>query len=151
MLLCVLLLFVLALGASGGSSATVGATFTVNSTGDAPDANAPNGPWNGVCATSTGVCTLRAAIQESNASAGSKDTVEFNLPTAPFSIAPTTELPRITDSVEIDGTTQDGFVDKPIVELQGTAPPSGSVAFRLRAGERLEVAVSSSIASACRS
>ncbi len=38
-------------------------TFTVNDLGDAADAN----PGDGVCATSGGVCTLRAAIQEFDA------------------------------------------------------------------------------------
>ena len=43
------------------------ATFNVNSTADGSDAN----PGNGVCETGAGngICTLRAAIQESNASA----------------------------------------------------------------------------------
>ena len=43
------------------------ATFNVNSTADGTDAN----PGNGVCETGAGngICTLRAAIQESNASA----------------------------------------------------------------------------------
>ncbi len=39
------------------------AGFTVNSTLDAPDAN----PGDGLCATAAGACTLRAAIQEANA------------------------------------------------------------------------------------
>lgn len=39
------------------------ADFTVNNNGDATDAN----PGNGVCATAGGVCTLRAAVVESNA------------------------------------------------------------------------------------
>jgi hypothetical protein len=45
-----------------------GATFTVNDTADATDAM----PGNGVCETAAGnnVCTLRAAVQESNALAG---------------------------------------------------------------------------------
>jgi CSLREA domain-containing protein len=51
------------------------ATFTVNHNGDAPDNNA----GDGVCATSTGVCTLRAAIQEANATSG-PHTINFNLP-----------------------------------------------------------------------
>jgi CSLREA domain-containing protein len=108
-------------------------TFTVNSTGDLADANAPNGPWNGVCATSTGVCTLRAAIQESNAppSVGFRDTIAFNI----LSIAPATELPVITDPVVIDGTTHPSFVDKPIVELKGDALAAGSRGIRIRAGD----------------
>ena len=42
------------------------ATFTVDSTADAEDAN----PGDGVCATAAGPCTLRAAIQEANALPG---------------------------------------------------------------------------------
>src|SRR5262245_66461475 len=48
------------------SATTQAATFVVNSTLDASDAN----PGNGICATSGGVCTLRAAIEESNNLAG---------------------------------------------------------------------------------
>ena len=42
------------------------ATFAVDSTADAVDAN----PGDGVCATAGGVCALRAAIQEANALLG---------------------------------------------------------------------------------
>jgi len=41
-------------------------TYTVNSTADDVDA----APGNGVCATSSGTCTLRAAVQEANLHAG---------------------------------------------------------------------------------
>ncbi len=51
------------------------ATFTVNSVADGADA----APGNGVCATAAGVCTLRAAVQEANAFAGT-DTITFSLP-----------------------------------------------------------------------
>lgn len=51
------------------------ATFTVNDTGDASDANTADG----VCATSTNVCTLRAAVQQANATA-SDDTINFAIP-----------------------------------------------------------------------
>ncbi len=66
--LSVLLLIGLTLGAA--PLAWAGATFTVDSTADAVDAN----PGDGVCATAAGECTLRAAIQETNALAGA-DTV----------------------------------------------------------------------------
>src|SRR5947207_2144871 len=48
-------------------------SFAVNSTSDAVDAN----PGNGVCETTAGngVCTLRAAIQEANATPGSNDII----------------------------------------------------------------------------
>ena len=49
------------------------AAFTVNSNGDAPDAS----PGNGVCATSGAVCTLRAAIMESNRLGGA-DSITIN-------------------------------------------------------------------------
>jgi CSLREA domain-containing protein len=45
-------------------------TFTVNSPADVPDVT----PGDGICATSGGTCTLRAAIQEANAHAGT-DTI----------------------------------------------------------------------------
>jgi CSLREA domain-containing protein len=54
-----IILLVLALGTGTASAAA----FAVNSTADAPDAN----PGDGVCATASGACTLRAAIQEANA------------------------------------------------------------------------------------
>src|SRR6266478_3035039 len=42
------------------------ATFTVNCTMDDVDA----APGDGICSTATGACTLRAAIQETNALPG---------------------------------------------------------------------------------
>src|SRR5262245_19020042 len=49
-----------------------GATFRVNRDRDEPDA----APGNGVCATLRGKCTLRAALQESNALPGA-DVIEL--------------------------------------------------------------------------
>lgn len=43
------------------------ATFTADSTADTPDVN----PGNGICADVSGLCTLRAAVQEANALGGS--------------------------------------------------------------------------------
>lgn len=54
------------------STTLFAATFNVNSTQDAVDAN----PGNGVCATAAGECTLRAAIQEANTDAAA-DTIEL--------------------------------------------------------------------------
>ena len=64
--------------------------FTVNSTTDAGDS-----VINGVCETSpgNGECTLRAAIQESNAHSG-VDFINFNLP-APSTISLNSALPPI--------------------------------------------------------
>jgi CSLREA domain-containing protein len=91
------------------------ATFTVNSNGDAGDAS----PGNGTCATSGGgsVCTLRAAIQEANAFAGT-DIIRFAIGSGPVTIN-TASLPAITQAVTIDGTTQPGWVSAPIVQIRG--------------------------------
>jgi CSLREA domain-containing protein len=79
-------------------------TFTVNSIGDGADSNTADG----VCKDGTGACTLRAAIQQANASAG-KNTIAFNISGAgPHTIRPNSALPTITDPVIIDGYTQPG-------------------------------------------
>lgn len=77
-----------------------GATFVVNATGNLEDQN----PGNGVCKTELNECTLRAAIQEANALAGT-DTITFNIGTGNPLITPLTALPAITTQVIIDGNT----------------------------------------------
>jgi CSLREA domain-containing protein len=80
------------------------ATFVVNSAGDGAD----NNPGDGACDDGTGHCTLRAAIMESNANAGT-DSIAFNIPGAGVhTISPASALPAITDAVTIDGYTQPG-------------------------------------------
>jgi hypothetical protein len=59
------------------------ATFNVNNSGDAGDAT----PGNSVCATSGGVCTLRAAVDESNA-LSSNDVI--NVPSGTYTLGGTT-------------------------------------------------------------
>ena len=84
------------------------ATFNINSSGDAPDAD----PGNGVCATSTGVCTLRAAVEEANALVG-LDTI--NVPAGTYAV---TSRIQLQDSVNIHG------VDAPTTIVSGgTANP----------------------------
>ena len=58
----------------GKAAALVSATFTVTSTGDAGDDDVDDG----VCATSGGVCTLRAAIMQAN-KLGGAHTIAFAL------------------------------------------------------------------------
>ena len=53
------------------SASAQAAVFTVNSPSDAVDV----GPGNGICETAFGNCTLRAAIQESNALAGADEII----------------------------------------------------------------------------
>jgi CSLREA domain-containing protein len=95
------------------------ATFVVNDTGDASDASA----GNGVCATAAAVCTLRAAIEESNALAGA-DTITFNIGAGGLqTITPTSALPTISTEVDIDATTQPGFAGTPLIKIVGTSAP----------------------------
>lgn len=80
------------------------ATLEVNSVGDSADSN----PGDGFCDDGAGNCTLRAAINEANVSAGT-DTINFNIAgSGVHTITPVTQLPDITDDVTIDGTTQPG-------------------------------------------
>jgi CSLREA domain-containing protein len=88
-----------------------GATHTVNSLGDEPDSNQADG----VCATSAGVCTLRAAILQANAFGGA-DVINFAISGV---IAPSTDLPDVKEAVTIDATTAPGYTSVPVVILSG--------------------------------
>ncbi|HEY4610210.1 MAG TPA: hypothetical protein VIH06_13430, partial [Ilumatobacteraceae bacterium] len=83
-----------------------GQQFVVDTDSDLPDTSI----GNGICATSAGTCSLRAAVQEANAINGANSIV-FNIPGAGVhTIRPTTSL-NITDAtggVTIDGYSQPG-------------------------------------------
>jgi uncharacterized repeat protein (TIGR01451 family) len=84
------------------------ATFTVTNTGDL-------NPNNTVVAGS-----LRDAILSANASPGA-DVIRFNIGGSGVkTISLNAALPSITDVLTIDGTTQTGYVDRPLIELNGT-------------------------------
>lgn len=88
------------------AAAASAATFVVNSAGDEPDADVADS----LCATALGTCTLRAAIEQSNALPGA-DTITFNIPgPGVHTITPASPLPALTDDagVTIDGYTQPG-------------------------------------------
>ncbi len=76
----------------------------------------------------SGSGSLRQAILDANANPG-PDIIVFNLPGPKYTIAPTSNLPIITDPVTIDGTTQPGFTGSPIIELRGSiaGPANGLV------------------------
>ena len=86
-------------------------TLVVNSTADGGDISL----GDGVCDDGTPPpferltnCTLRAAIEESNALPG-PDEIQFDIPgDGVHTISPSSQLPDITDSVTIDGYTQPG-------------------------------------------
>jgi hypothetical protein len=104
-------------------------SLVVNSTGDEADLIAGDGECDTGALNSEGAteCTLRAAIQEANASAGA-DLISFNIPPTElgfYVIQPQPDLPPITDTVTIDATTQPGFAGSPVVVIDGGAPGSG--------------------------
>jgi CSLREA domain-containing protein len=104
LLIALVAIFAVALPASASAS-----TFTVNSVGDQPDETI-----DGTCKASVNVCTLRAAIQESNATEA-EDKILFSPLFNGLSssvIAPATALPPITESLEI---------------ISGTCPTSAGV------------------------
>jgi CSLREA domain-containing protein len=110
------------------------ATFTVDTTGDAVDVT----PGDGLCATAAGECTLRAAIQEANASPG-RDAVQFNASLAGQTITLTNgDLPISADldifgpgatSLTISGNNSSGIfrVDNAaaLVQLDGLTISGG--------------------------
>ncbi|MEZ2244083.1 MAG: S8 family serine peptidase, partial [Microcoleus sp.] len=76
----------------------------------------------------SGAGSLRAVLNWANSNPG-KDTVLFKIPntdpgyntsTNAFTIRPLSPLPQITDSAIIDGTTQPGFSNRPVIELDGS-------------------------------
>ena len=72
--------------------------FVVNSTGDGGD----NNPGDGVCNNGSGFCTLRAAIQESNAAVATNTFISFSLP-ANSTITVASQI-QITKNVSINGS-----------------------------------------------
>ncbi len=105
--------------------------FTVNSTGDQNDSN----PGDGVCRTSSGTCTLRAAIREANSNIG-HDRIEFNIAgSGPHTIRPSSQYPLLVDpsGITIDGYTQPGSSVNTLghgsnavikIQLEGPGPQS---------------------------
>lgn len=109
-------LFLLALPAVASA-----AVYEVNSTTDEEDA----APGVGGCLTAGLKCTLRAAIEESNASTSVNDEIVFSSAfdgkKADSTIAVGFNLPQIEDEVTIDGGRcgTDASVEGPCVEVSG--------------------------------
>jgi CSLREA domain-containing protein len=98
----------------GARPAEAATTFTVNKTDDGDDRNLSDAR----CDTSRNngsQCTLRAAIEESNDTAGA-DTIEFDISAAAQTIKPGSQLPTITDTVTIDAYTQQGASPNTLAE-----------------------------------
>jgi len=104
----------------GSAPGTIGPAFIVDSTGDDPDTT----PLDGVCKTSFSTCTLRAAIQQANSpNSPGPNFVRFSAGSGPITISPATNLPSITESLNIDGRTQPGYSGSPIVAITGVSIP----------------------------
>lgn len=76
--------------------------WVVNAIGDRSDTD----PGDGVCRTSTGNCSLRAAIEEANANPGS-DLIRFNIPGSGIKTITITDPLTLND--RSGGTTIDGY------------------------------------------
>ena len=94
-------------GSSADSSAlATGLQFVVDSTSDLGD----RAIGDGVCATSDGSCTLRAALHEANKLTG-PNSIVFNIPGTGVKTIQLTSQLNVSDSsggVTIDGYTQPG-------------------------------------------
>lgn len=109
--------------------------YPVNSVGDRPDANLNDGDCDTGFTVVFGMfgvaeCTLRAALQQGNFTAGADQVTFFSgialggLGVA--TIAPASPLPVITDEISIDGTTHSAFdtndpYAQPVIYLDGAS------------------------------
>src|SRR5829696_11447 len=108
-------------------------TFVVNDTRDSPDASGASGTCDIDVFNDGNQCTLRAAIQQANATSGA-DTINFNIPgtgvaTIHVNSGGFGALPAITEQLTIDGYTQPGSFPNTLavgndavlkIELDGT-------------------------------
>jgi len=97
-----------AAGDGGELTATAGSPLTVNYGRDGPDVN----PGDGACKAASGLCTLRAAIEEANALTG-PNTITFAIGTGLRTVSLKSRLPTLSDQsgpTTIDGYSQPGAV-----------------------------------------
>jgi len=113
-----------------------GDEFVVDATGDAGDADL----GDDTCDDGNGNCTLRAAIQQANATAnsGGSDDILFDIPgSPPHTITPQSPLPAITGPAQIAGYTEPDYSDAPVVEIDGSS--AGADATGLTVGASVSV------------
>ncbi len=99
--------------ASFATASLSAATFTVTNTAD------------------TGAGSLREALTDANGAAG-PHTIEFNIPGGGVhTISPATPLPQIVivEGITIDGTSQPGYTNAPLIETASSSvEPSRPIA-----------------------
>lgn len=71
-------------------------------------------------ASPAGLGSLQQAILNANANPGS-DIIAFSIATGGTTIVVTNELPALTDPVTLDGSTQPGYSNLPVIEISGAA------------------------------
>jgi CSLREA domain-containing protein len=103
------------------------AAFDVNQTTDEVDGAIGDGLCDTNLMSGGSQCTLRAAIQEANFTVAA-DQITFSIggggvQTIAVGAA---ALPAISQPVDIDGTTQEGFAGDPLIVLDGAAQVAGS-------------------------
>ncbi len=81
----------------------------------------------------SGPGSLRQAILDANARLG-PDAITFSIASWAQTISPLSPLPFVTDPVIVDGTTQPGFTDSPIIELNGSLVSGGGNGLSILAG-----------------
>ena len=101
-------------------------THTVNSTGDGADADTTDGVCDDGTVDGSTNCTLRAAIQQTNA--GTSAAIEFNISGGGVqTVSPASALPVITKPVFIDGYSQPGAsAGTVLIEIDGSNAPGSS-------------------------
>ena len=116
--------------------------YTVNQTSDQSDADLNDSHCDVDTNLSGYQCTLRAAIEQTNAIPGA-DAINFGIPgTGVHTIKPATQLPTITDTVTIDGYSEPGSSANTLakgtnaqvmVELDGENAGNGTVGLKVSA------------------
>ncbi len=112
-------------------------THTVNSTGDGADADTTDGVCDDGTVDGATNCTLRAAIQQTNA--GTSSAIKFNISGGGVqTISPASALPVITKPVFIDGYSQPGAsAGTVLIELDGTSAGSSVDGLELKADRNI--------------
>jgi autotransporter-associated beta strand protein len=109
--------------------ATSGHFVFVNNDPTTEDATFPTQVTN---TNDSGAGSLRQAIASAITLGGAA--VTFAIPSGPFTIQLSSPLQPITVPIVIDGTTQPGFINTPLVTLSGTSAGSSAVGVTLLAG-----------------
>ena len=99
--------------------------FQVTNTGDNGGANPAPGAGTG---------TLRQAIIDSDAATPGPNTIDFSIGTGTQTISLASALPSITVPVTIDGTSQPGYTNSSLIDLDGTSAGTGVKGLVLAAG-----------------